>query len=139
MPSSSFTFFDSFSEKLAKGVHDLHSDTLAIYFTNVSPDVSNDHVKADLLEINNGGGYIAGGYDTQNSVSRTGNDTFVIGIDVTVTATGNVDTFQHVILFNFSNGTNDLIGYWSYPSPVSMVNTDTFKTDFGTEMFKIQI
>jgi hypothetical protein len=136
---ATFNKFEAFTEHLAEKVHDLNADTLVVYLSNAAPSASADVFKADLAEISTGNGY-TGVQDTQNSTSRTGGVTSVVGVDVVITASGAVGPFQYVVLANdttTSPGTDCLIGWWDYGSPISLANGETFTINFGTEMFTI--
>jgi hypothetical protein len=140
MPSSSFTKFEKFSENLADAVHNFKAagNTLNIYLSNTAPNVATHTVKGDLAEISTGNGY-TGPQDTQNDVSRSGATTSVTGVDVVITATGDIGPFQYVVLYDDtpSSPLDPLIGYWDYGSALTIHNGETFTTDFGTSMFTI--
>lgn len=135
---ASFNKFEIFTEDLAKKVHNLHSDQLEVYLSNTTPDAAADAVKADLAEISTGNGY-TGPQDTQNSVSRSGGTTSVVGTDVVVTASGAVGPFRYVVLQNTTptSPLDPLIGWWDYGSSISLANGETFTVDFGSSMFTL--
>lgn len=139
---ASFQKFQVFSEHQASGVHDFRAagDTLKVYFSNTAPNLATMQVKADLAEIAGGNGYTAGGYDTQNDISRSGAVTSVTGVDVLVTASGGaIPAFQYVVLFNDtpSSPLKPLIGLWDYGAPVTLQPGSNFLTDFGASMFTV--
>jgi hypothetical protein len=136
---ATFNKFDVFTEHLAEKVHNLDTDTLVVYLSNATPSASGDSFQADLAEISTGNGY-TGVQDTQNSTSRTGGVTSVIGVDVVITASGAVGPFQYVVLCNdtvTSPSADALIGWWDYASPVTLANGETFTINFGSELFTI--
>lgn len=135
---ASFNKFEIFTEDLAKKVHNLHSDQLEIYLSNTAPDAAADAVKADLAEISTGNGY-TGPQDTQNSVSRSGGVTSVLGTDIVVTASGAVGPFRYVPLQNTTptSPLDPLIGWWDYASSISLANGETFTVDFGSSLFTL--
>lgn len=53
MPTSSFTFFEAFREKLAEKAHNLGSDQLKVALCSAAnaPSASGDAVIADITEI----------------------------------------------------------------------------------------
>ena len=137
---ATFFKFNAFNEDKHEGVHDLSTETLKVYLTNVAPDAALDAVKTDLAEITNENGYTAPVALT--SVTSTLNgaiyelaaaDLTVAGAGAMVTATGSVGPFQHVVLYN--DGTtakvDPLIGAWSYATPITMSNGEKFEVDFG--------
>jgi hypothetical protein len=136
---ATFNKFEVFTEHLAEKVHNLDADTLSVYLSNATPSASGDSFKADLAEISTGNGY-TGPQDTQNSTSRTGGVTSVVGVDVVITASGAVGPFQYVVLMNdtvTSPSADALIGWWDYGSPITLANGETFTINFSTEMFTI--
>lgn len=139
---ATFNKFEIFSENLAKGVHnfDAAGNTLNIYLSNAAPNAATHQVKATgPAEIATGNGY-TGPIDVENSVSRTGGTTSVVGVDKTVNATGAVSQFRYVVLYNdtpAATPTDPLIGWWDYGSAVDLTNGDSFTVDFGTSMFTI--
>lgn len=134
---ASFNKFEAFSEALAKKEHDLHADTLKVYLSNATPDAAADAVKADLAEISGGNGYTAGGHDTQNTVSRSGGVTSVVGVDIVITATGAVGPFRYAVLYNDTHASDALIGWWDYGSSIALANGESFTIDFGASMFTV--
>jgi hypothetical protein len=137
---AAFVKFEAFSEHLSEKVHDLNADTLKVYLSNAAPDVAADAVKADMAEISAGAGYSAGGADTQNTTSRTGGTTSVVGTAVTWTASaGDIGPFRYVVLYNDtpSSPADPLIGYWDYGSAETIVDGGSFTVDFGSSMFTV--
>lgn len=132
--------FEVFSENLAKKVHDLHSDTLKVYLSNVAPNVATNAIKTDLAEITAANGYVAGGVDSQNVVSRTGGTTSVVGTDVTITAAGGpVGPFRYAVLYNDTptSPVDPLIQYWDYGSAVTLADGESVLVDFGASLFTV--
>lgn len=137
---ATFTKFEIFSEDLAKKVHNLHSDTLNVYLSNDAPVVATDALKSNVTEIGTGNGY-TGPIDTQNTVSRSGGTTSVVGVDPSaITASGGtIGPFQYVVLYNDSSASplDPLIGYWDYGSPITLQIGESFTIDFGASLFTI--
>ena len=137
---AAFVKFEAFSEHLAEKVHDLNADTLRVYLSNTAPDVAADVVKADLAEIAGGNGYTANGEDTQNSTSRSGGTTSVVGVDIVWTASGGaIATFRYSVLYNDTptSPTDPLLGYWDYGSSITLAAGETFTTDFGASILTV--
>lgn len=131
---ASYVKFEVFSENLAEKVHDLNADTLRVYLSNTAPNVATHAVKADLAEISTGSGY-TGAVDTQNATSRSGGTTTVTAVDVVITASGgSVGPFRYVALYNDTptSPADPLIGYWDYGSALTLLDTETFTIDFGS-------
>src|SRR5688572_12558757 len=118
--------FEAFSEHLSEKVHDLNADTLKVYLTNTTPDVAADAVKADLAEIAAGNGYAAGGVDTQNTTSRAGGVTSVVGVDAVITAAGgSIGPFRWAVLYNDTPAAgvvDPLILYWDYGAAITLLD-----------------
>jgi hypothetical protein len=135
-----FNKFQQFAEDLGQGVHDLvgTDHTLRVYLSNTAPDAAADAVKADLAEIATGNGY-NGAEDTQNNGSESGGTLTVTGVDVTITASGNVAAFRYVVLYNDTptSPADPLIGWWDYGSEVNLTSGQSFLIDFGASMFTI--
>jgi hypothetical protein len=93
--------FNSFMQDLVNGVHDFSSDQIKIALTNVAPVVSNT-VLADITEIADTGGYVAGGLNVANgAVSLTGATAVFDFDDLEIAASGaDIDTFQYVVAYN---------------------------------------
>jgi hypothetical protein len=137
-----FNKFESFSEALANGQIDCTNNALYIFLTNDTPNYATNTVKADLTEIAGGNGYVSGGADTQNTVSRTGGVTSVIGVDVVWTATGGPIPsagvgFRYVVLYDATAAGDPLIGAWDYGSTISLAAGETLTVDFGSSMFTV--
>lgn len=137
---ASFQKFNQFVEDLAKGVHNLDTDTLKILLTNTAPTSSNA-VKADLTEISAGNGYTAGGTAVASQDAEQTSGTLALsGADVVFTASGgSVGPFRYAVLYNDTptSPADPLIGFWDYGSSVTLADTETFTVDFGTNILTI--
>lgn len=132
--------FEIFTEDLAEKVHDCNADLFKVYLSNAVPSASADAVKADLAEISAVNGYPSGGSDVQNSTSRAGGVTSVLGVDVVWTASGGAfGPFQYVALYNDTptSPADPLIAWWDYGSAVTVNNGESFTVDFGSSLFTI--
>jgi hypothetical protein len=54
-----------------------------------------------------------------------------------MTASGAVGPFQYVIIYNDTAANDELICWYDYGSEVTLAKDDTFKLDFGTELFSL--
>lgn len=137
---AAFVRFEAYSEHLAEKVHNLDTDTLKVYLSNTAPNVATHTVKADIAEIASTGGYVAGGYDTQNATSRSGAVTSITGTDIVITAAGgNIGAFRYAILYNDtpSSPADPLIGYWDYGSAITLADTEAITVDFGAAILTV--
>ena len=134
---ANYNKFNSFVEALAEGKHNLESDTLKVAFSNASnaPSAS-AHVKlADITTIaaTNLGDVTL----TVSSSSQTSGTYKLVVADKTLTATGDVPAFRYAIIYNDTAANDPLICYFDYSSEVTLAANDTFKLDFGTELFSL--
>ena len=128
------TKFETFSENLAEGVHNLDTGTIKIALSNTAPNAATNTVFANITEISAGNGYTAGGADTQNATSRSGGTTTVTAVDVVWTASGgSIGPFRYVVAYNDTptSPADPLIEYWDYGSSITLADGETFTADFG--------
>jgi hypothetical protein len=134
---ASFVRYECFSETLAEKAHNLDTDVIKCALSNTAPNVATHTTLADITDLTTGGGYTAGGEDTQNSTSRSGAVTSVVGVDITWTASGaTIGPFRYAIIYNDTTSDN-LIGYWDYGSSVTLQIGEQFVVNFGASMFTI--
>lgn len=134
MATLTYTGFENFVENLPEKVHNLGSDTLKVALTNVLPDEANDTVFADITEISAGNGYTAGGESLviSSSSQSGGNYSLVISSDITWVATGgNMAAFRYAVLYNDTDATKRLIGFWSRPSSYIVEENSSYKLDLA--------
>ena len=134
---ATYTKFQCFVEDLAEKKHNLASDTLKVAFSNASnaPSASADVKLADITTIvaTNLG-------DVTLTVSSSGQSagTYKLVVaDKTLTASGAVPAFRYVIIYNDTAANKELICFFDYSSEVTLASGDTFKLDFGTELFSL--
>ena len=134
---ATYTKFQCFVEDLAEKKHNLASDTLKVAFSNASnaPSAS-AHVK--LADINTIVATNLGdlSLSVSNSSQTSGTYKLVVA-DKTLTASGAVPAFRYVIIYNDSATDDPLICFFDYNSEVTLAKDDTFKLDFGTELFSL--
>ena len=134
---ATYTKFQCFVEDLAEKKHNLASDTLKVAFSNASnaPSASADVKLADITTIvaTNLGDLSL----SVSSSSQTSGTYKLVLADLTMTASGAVGPFRYVILYNDTAANDPLICYFDYGSEVTLASGDTFKLDFGTELFSL--
>lgn len=134
---ATYTKFQCFVEDLAEKKHNLASDTLKVAFSNASnpPSASDDVKLADITTIaaTNLGDVTL----TVSSSSQTAGTYKLVVTDKTLTASGAVPAFRYVIIYNDTATNKELICYFDYGSEVTLASGDTFKLDFGTELFSL--
>ena len=134
--------FQDFVEQVLLAKHDFSAagHVCKVYLSDATPSASLDAVKADLAEIGAGGGYTAGGYDVQNTLSEAAGTATVAGTDVVITAAGgSIGPFRYVVLYNDTNAAplDPLISWWDYGSALTLLNTETFTVDFGASVLTL--
>lgn len=144
MANVPFFTYDSFLTELAKGKDSalaLYTDTLSIYLSNTTPNRATHSTKADAPEITAKNGY-AGMIDLTITSRAINSNAYRIVADDPPTWEGTDATdgtgfgpFRYVILLSkTSSGTDSarkLIGYWSYPSSITVTDGNFFKIDFN--------
>ncbi len=132
--ASAFNKFYAFVENVAKGVHNLSSDTLKVMLTNTAPTSSNA-VKADITEIAAGNGYTAGGNTCAISscTQTSGTLKLVLSNPTQWTASGGtIGPFRYVVLYDDTpvSPTKPLIGWYDYGSNVTLADGESFPVQF---------
>ena len=134
---ATYTKFQCFVEDLAEKKHNLASDTLKAAFSNATnePDAAADVKLADITTIDatNLGDLSL----SVSSSSQTAGTYKLVVADKTLTATGAVPAFRYVIIYNDAATNKELICFFDYGSEVTLASGDTFKLDFGTELFSL--
>jgi len=141
--AANFYTFDSLLVELEKGKGgtklDLSTDTLSVYLTNATPNRATHAVKGDLPEITAKNGY-AGMVDLVITRSTYNNTRRFVANDIEWTGTAATDAtgigpFRCVVLLSKTSNATDanrsLIGFWTYPSTITIPNGGVFKIDFS--------
>ena len=134
---ATYTKFQCFVEDICEKKHNLASDTLKVAFSNASntPSASDDAVLGDISTI------ATTNLDSVTlTVSSSGQTTGtykLVVADKTITATGAVPAFRYVIVYNDTATNKELICWYDYGTEVTLASGDTFKLDFGTELFSL--
>ena len=134
---ATYTKFQQFVEDLAHDVHNFDTNTIKVALSNASnPPSASAHVKlADITTVSTAN--LDGVTLTKGSSGQTTGTHNDIPNDLTMTASGAVGPFQYVIIYNDDSTSDSLICYFDYTSEVTLANGDTFKLDFGTELFSL--
>lgn len=134
---AAFNKFNIFAQDVARGVHDLHTNTLKVALTNTAP-VATNTVLANITQIGAGNGYTAGGATIANTAaSQTGGVLSLVGDDVVFSATGPVGPFRYAVVYNDTPAGDPLIGWFDYGSSISLGNGETFTVDFAATILTI--
>ena len=132
---ATYTKFQQFVEDLAHGVHDLETDAITVALSNTAPSASADAVLGDITTVSTA--KLDDVTPTVSSSSQTSGTYKLVLADLTMTASGAVGPFQYVILYNDTAANDPLICFFDYGSEVTLAKDDTFKLDFGTELFSL--
>lgn len=135
--ATSFNKFNTFSADVLKAVHDFTSDatcSITVALTLVSP-LATDSILADLTQISYTN--LSSRVITGVSVSSVGLTSTLNASDITLTASGAVDSFRYIVLYNDDSASKSLIGYWDYGVTITMSNTETFLIEFPTEILTL--
>lgn len=135
---ATFNKFNAFIVQMGLKQHDLNADPFFVFLTNELP-LATDTTRADIADLGTGGGYTAGGADSQNTASESPAGTLtMVGTDIVFTATTGFGPFRYAVLYNQVGGlasTNKLgPGWWDYGSPVTLGAGETFTVDFGASI-----
>ena len=134
---ATYNKFQCFVEDLAEKKHNLASDTLKVAFSNASnaPSASLDKKLADITTIASPA--VDNTTLSVTSSSQTNGTYTLVLEDKLLTATGDVGPFQYVIIYNDDATNDELIAWYDYGSEITLHANDTFKLDFGTELFSL--
>ncbi len=134
---ATYTKFQQFVEDLAHGVHNFDSNTIKVALSNASnpPSASDDAVLTDITTVSTAN--LDGVTLTKGSSGQTTGTYKYVPNDLTMAASGAVGPFQYVIIYNDTATSDPLICYFDYGSEVTLASGDTFKLDFGTELFSL--
>ena len=132
---ATYTKFQQFVEDLAHGVHDLETDAITVALSNTAPSASDDVKLTDIATI------ATTNLDsvtlTVSGSSQTSGTYKLVVADKTLTASGAVPAFQYVIIYNDTATDDPLICFFDYGSEVTLAKDDTFKLDFGDQLFSL--
>ena len=134
---ATYTKFQCFVEDICEKKHNLGSDTLKVAFSNASnaPSASADVKLADITTI------ATTNLDSVtlsvSSSSQTSGTYKLVVADKTMTASGAVGPFRYVIIYNDTATNKEVICFFDYGSEVALASGDTFKLDFGDQLFSL--
>ena len=140
---ASFVKFNKFLEQLAEGGYNLGSDDLKFALTNTAPTPATDTVFDPITKHPPpaaANGYTEGGHAAtiDSSTESGGTYTLACTTDVVITATaGGIGPFRYVILYDDTNATDMLIGYWDYGSSITLASGETFTIDVTASLLTI--
>jgi hypothetical protein len=119
--------FDCFALNMGQKIHNLSTDVLKMYLSDVAPAPGNT-VFGTPAEIAAVGGYTAGGLSLgANTWSQFGGlASLTPGNNLTFVATTGFGPFRYGVLYNFTAAAQNLIGYVDAGSEVTLTPTQSF-------------
>lgn len=129
--------FESYGEDLASGIHNWKAagHTFKVVLTNSAPNAATHDELADITQIGTTGGYVTGGYDIQNDLSRSGATTSLTGVDVVITASGGaIGPFRYAVIYNDTSSGDRLVSYADYSSSISIADGESLTIDIGAAL-----
>ena len=137
---ATFVAINDFIEAAMEGKHNLASDQLVVALSNTAPASETSNPTAD------GNGTLSNvtqiAYTnlssrniTTSSSSQTSGTYSLVLTDLVLTASGTVEDFRYVYIYNDTATNDDLIAHYDHGSTVSLANTETFTIDFGANLF----
>jgi len=134
---ATYNKFQCFVEDLAEGKHNLASDSLKVALSSNAnaPSASLDKKLADITTITSPA--VDNVTLTVSESSQTAGTYKLVVNDLTMTASGAVGPFQYVIIYNDTHLDKPLIAWYDYGSEVTLAKDDTFKLDFGDQLFSL--
>ena len=134
---ATYNKFQCFLKDFVDGKHDFTTDTLKVALSSAAnaPSASADVKLADITTI--AAPAVDNATLTTSSSGWAAGAFKVVVADLTLTATGDVPAFRYVIIYNDTATNKELICFFDYGSEVTLHANDTFKLDFGTELFSL--
>ena len=134
--ASAFKKVNCFVQDLARGVHNLNSDSIYVALTNTAPTAATTTYTALPGEVANGGGYTTGGMAVSGTISATqtsGTLHFKTTANTVFTATTGFGPFRYVLMYNNTAAGKNAIAYYDYgASGVTLAAAETFTVDLTT-------
>ena len=134
--STPYVKFHSFLEAWRLGLHDFSADVLQLALLGtLNPPDPTDTVLGDLTEISYA--------NLSPQVLVTLSEGFNAGIysvevqDLVLSATGAVETFRYVVVFNQDAINDELICFYDYGSPITFGAGEDLSIYFGASLFTI--
>lgn len=145
---AALTFFDSFTNELSLGTHTacvsngVDTDIVRAFLTNDTPAVGTHTtyggegatVGAALGSIAHANITETWPIDMTNASTQSGGTLTIAGADVTATASATVPTFRYVVLYNDTDASDKLIGYWDNGSAVNLAAGQVFTVNLTTDV-----
>ncbi len=130
--------FNQYVEDISEGVHTSSTDQFVVALTtNANAPVATNSVLADLTEISYTN-LSTRNIGTTSSGQTTGTFTQLL-TDLTLTASGAVATFRHLIVYNDTptSPANPLVARFDFGSDLTLASGETLLMDWTTSSWTI--
>lgn len=128
MPTSAFTFFESFIANVVDHSIDLENDQFTLFLTNTAPTSATDTQLSDITEITYTN--LSSRNLTTSSASATSGDYSVVFADINLAASGgDVGPFRYVGIYSETSTGDLLVGYYDYGSSTSILDGEDMDVD----------
>lgn len=126
---ATFNKFDSTTQNLGLGKHNLLTAAYIVALvTNANIPTAGMTSLASLTQISytnlSARTITASSFNTASGIAK------LILPDLVLTASGAVATFRHVVLYNNTATSFELLGWYDYGADVTLANLETFTIDF---------
>jgi hypothetical protein len=130
MPTSALTKFHPFLEAAFEKKHNLGSDSLVVWLSNVAPAQANA-VLTDITQVSYTN--MSSRAVTISSSSQTTGTYSLILADLTLTMSGGASpSFRYLGVYNDTATNDDLVGgYYDYGSSISLADGESLVIDFA--------
>lgn len=125
--STPFNKFNNFVADVANKVHNLSSDTIMVALSNVAPVATNTGL-SQITEISYAN--LSSRALVATVSAQTGGVYSFVCNDLMLTASGAVGPFRYAVVYNATDPSHRLIGWFDYGSAITMANTNQFTLDF---------
>lgn len=135
---AAYNKFSQFVEDLCHGVHDLETDQLVVALcAAANAPVATNEVLANLTQISYTN--LSSRNITTSSSGQTTGTYSLVTTDLVLTASGAVETFRYVPIYNDTPTTpaDPLICWYDHGSDVTLANGETYTIDFGATLFTL--
>ena len=111
------------------------TDAFILALSNTTPaTTTSQYTVTNISEIGSSGGYTQGTgipITTTSFLNSAGTSTWV-GTAALFSATGAVPQFDFAILYDNTNTSKPLLGWWTCVTAITMASTDTFQVSWGS-------
>ena len=119
------------------GVHNCNSNTWKVYLSDSAPSATTT-VYGTPADLSTGGGYTSGGATIPSTAcSQTSGSASFTGSNVVFTATTGFGPFRYAIVYDATDGSKRVIGWYDYSSEVTLGASETFTVALGSSILTL--